>query len=225
MQGVGLITIENGLFLVAGSISYGMPLMVEIGIFFDLMVTVIVIGILSFRIHSTFDSLNTEKDAEFEGMTEMGWIWMLLVIPVATGLIAWRIKKIQTYVKKFQVAGAFLMLLVGITLAVHVLTGSPITGANGLVYVDALGAFNLSLIVLVGFTSSVYSVGYMRHELRKDAITGRHFRQYYLWFHLFLATMLAVSVVNNLGLLWVGIELTTLVSALLVAFYRKRNGS
>ncbi|MFC6604038.1 hydrogenase [Ectobacillus funiculus] len=61
MQGVGLITIENGLFLVAGSISYGMPLMVEIGIFFDLMVTVIVIGILSFRIHSTFDSLNTER--------------------------------------------------------------------------------------------------------------------------------------------------------------------
>ncbi|MFB9760400.1 hydrogenase 4 subunit F [Ectobacillus funiculus] len=150
----------------------------------------------------------------------MGWIWMLLVIPVATGLIAWRIKN-SNICEKFQVAGAFLMLLVGITLAVHVLTGSPITGANGLVYVDALGAFNLSLIVLVGFTSSVYSVGYMRHELRKDAITGRHFRQYYLWFHLFLATMLAVSVVNNLGLLWVGIELTTLVSALLVAFYRK----
>ena len=39
MQGVGLITIENGLFLVALSISYGMPMMVEFGIFFDMLVT------------------------------------------------------------------------------------------------------------------------------------------------------------------------------------------
>lgn len=67
MQGIGLITIENGLFLVAQSMSYGMPLMVELGIFFDVLVTVIVIGILSFRIHSTFDSLNTEKMQNLKG--------------------------------------------------------------------------------------------------------------------------------------------------------------
>ncbi|GAX89842.1 hydrogenase [Effusibacillus lacus] len=67
MQGIGLITIENGLFLVAESLSYGMPLMVELGIFFDILVTVIVIGILSFRIHSTFESLNTEKMQNLKG--------------------------------------------------------------------------------------------------------------------------------------------------------------
>lgn len=67
MQGIGLITIENGLFLVAQSMSYGMPLMVELGIFFDMLVTAVVIGILSFRIHSTFDSLNTEKMQNLKG--------------------------------------------------------------------------------------------------------------------------------------------------------------
>lgn len=67
MQGVGLITIENGLVLVAQSISYGMPMIVELGIFFDMLVTVIVIGILSFRIHSAFDSLNTEKMQNLKG--------------------------------------------------------------------------------------------------------------------------------------------------------------
>jgi hydrogenase-4 component F len=61
----------------------------------------------------------------------------------------------------------------------------------------------------------------MRHELRERVISERQYRRYFLWFHLFLATMLAVSVMNNLGLLWVGIELTTLVSVLLVAFYQK----
>jgi hydrogenase-4 component E len=67
MQGVGLITIENGLFLVALSISYGMPMMVEFGIFFDMLVTVIIIGILSFRIHSAFESLNIENMRKLKG--------------------------------------------------------------------------------------------------------------------------------------------------------------
>ena len=67
MQGVGLITIENGLYLVALSISNGMPMMVEFGIFFDMLVTVIIIGILSFRIHSAFDSLNIENMRKLKG--------------------------------------------------------------------------------------------------------------------------------------------------------------
>lgn len=67
MQGVGLITIENGLFLIALSVSYGMPMMVEFGIFFDMLVTVIIIGILSFRIHSAFESLNLEKLRNLKG--------------------------------------------------------------------------------------------------------------------------------------------------------------
>jgi hydrogenase-4 component E len=67
MQGVGLITIENGLFLVALSISYGMPMMIEFGIFFDMLVTVIIIGILSFRIQSAFESLNTENMRNLKG--------------------------------------------------------------------------------------------------------------------------------------------------------------
>lgn len=67
MQGVGLITIENGIFLIAESIAYGMPLVVEFGIFFDMLVSVIVIGILLFRIHSTFDSLDTEKMQKLKG--------------------------------------------------------------------------------------------------------------------------------------------------------------
>jgi hydrogenase-4 component E len=67
MQGVGLITIENGLFLIAESMGYGMPLMVELGIFFDLLITVVVIGILSFRMHSIFNSLSTEKMQHLKG--------------------------------------------------------------------------------------------------------------------------------------------------------------
>ncbi len=67
MQAIGLIVIENGLFLVTQSVSYGMPLVVELGIFFDLLVSAAVIAVLSFRIHSTFDSLNTDKMQNLKG--------------------------------------------------------------------------------------------------------------------------------------------------------------
>lgn len=149
----------------------------------------------------------------------MAWIWMLLGIPFVTGFLAWQIKK-QNVCNMVQVTGAFFMMLVGFAIAYQVFSGSLVTGGDGFIYVDALSAFTISLIVLVGFSASIYSVGYMQHEITTGAISERQFRLYYLWFHLFLFTMLAVSVMNNLGFMWIGIELTTLVSALLVAFYK-----
>src|SRR5699024_3416420 len=67
MQGVGLITIENGLFFLTISIFTGMPLVVELGIFLELLIMVIIIGILASRIHSAFHSLSTDKLTELKG--------------------------------------------------------------------------------------------------------------------------------------------------------------
>lgn len=67
MQGVGLITIENGLFLLTISIFTGMPLVIELGIFLELLIMVIIIGILASRIHSTFHSLSTDKLTKLKG--------------------------------------------------------------------------------------------------------------------------------------------------------------
>jgi hydrogenase-4 component E len=50
---------ENGLFMAALSLSYGMPLIVELGVFFDLMVAVLILGVFVFRINRTFDTLDT----------------------------------------------------------------------------------------------------------------------------------------------------------------------
>lgn len=67
MQGMGLIVIENGIFLVALSISDGMPFVVELGIFFDLIVTAVIIGSLSLKMHACRQSLDTEKLRKLKG--------------------------------------------------------------------------------------------------------------------------------------------------------------
>ncbi|MDP4126964.1 MAG: hydrogenase 4 subunit F [Bacillota bacterium] len=147
-------------------------------------------------------------------------IWLLLLTPLCTALLAWAIR-VQKLSEGIQVIGSLVTLIMGFQVAHKVFSGSPLSGMDHAIFVDALGAFSIVLIVIIGFVASLYSVGYMRHELHEEVITKRQFHQYYLWFHLFIGTMLASSVVNNLGLLWVGIELTTLISALLVAFYKK----
>jgi hydrogenase-4 component E len=60
-QVLALLSLENGLFLAAISLTYGMPLIVELGVFFDVMVAVIVLGILVHRIGETFESMDVSK--------------------------------------------------------------------------------------------------------------------------------------------------------------------
>jgi hydrogenase-4 component E len=67
-QVLALLSAENGLFLAAISLtSVGMPLVVELGIFFDLFVAVMVIGILVFRIRETFSSIDVERLNQLKG--------------------------------------------------------------------------------------------------------------------------------------------------------------
>lgn len=60
-QVVGFLVMENGLFLGATAAAYGMPLIVELGVFFDVLVAGLIIGIYTHRIQDAFDSLDTSK--------------------------------------------------------------------------------------------------------------------------------------------------------------------
>jgi hydrogenase-4 component E len=68
MQVLALLTVENGVILAAVSLAtYGMPLVVELGIFFDVMVAVMVLGILVYRIRESFSSMDTSKLTRLRG--------------------------------------------------------------------------------------------------------------------------------------------------------------
>jgi hydrogenase-4 component E len=67
MQMIGLLVMENGIFLAALVTTFGMPLVIEIGIFFDLMVGVLLMGIFAFRIRDTFEHLDVSKLRRLRG--------------------------------------------------------------------------------------------------------------------------------------------------------------
>ena len=66
-QLIGLITIENGIFLAGLIATLGLPLFVEIGIFFDLLVAVGVTAVLTLRINEQFDTMNTDELRRLRG--------------------------------------------------------------------------------------------------------------------------------------------------------------
>ena len=57
-QVVGFLAMENGLFLAATSATYGMPMVVELGIALDVLVGMVILGVFFFQIRDQFDSLD-----------------------------------------------------------------------------------------------------------------------------------------------------------------------
>jgi hydrogenase-4 component E len=66
-QVLALLTLENGIFLAATCLTYGMPLIVELGVFFDVLVAVLVLGILVYRIRESFESMDVSKLRRLRG--------------------------------------------------------------------------------------------------------------------------------------------------------------
>jgi len=59
-QLIGLLTMENGLFLSGLAITYGMPMIVEVGIFFDILMAALILGVFMYRINRTFESVSMD---------------------------------------------------------------------------------------------------------------------------------------------------------------------
>jgi hydrogenase-4 component E len=67
MQVIGLLVLENGIFLAALITTFGMPLIIEIGIAFDLLMGVFLMGLFVFRIRDTFDHMDVSKLRRLRG--------------------------------------------------------------------------------------------------------------------------------------------------------------
>ncbi|HEX7422483.1 MAG TPA: hydrogenase 4 subunit F [Terriglobales bacterium] len=125
---------------------------------------------------------------------------------------------------------AFAILLgLAIVLVAQVLRGGSVSLWNGFFYADALSALVVLLSAFVALVCSIYAVGYFRHEERSGALQeteevgGRlavdKLREYYALIPLMVFAMMLVALANNLGILWVAVEGTTLSSVFLVMFY------
>jgi len=115
-----------------------------------------------------------------------------------------------------NVASAFIVFLASLTL----LTGAPPPGLY--ILVDDLNIVFIVLNAFVGFTASVFSATYIAHEIETGRLTPANLRFYHAMYQFLLFSMNLALLANNIGLMWVAIELATLTTVLMVGVYRTR---
>ncbi|HEX7053568.1 MAG TPA: hydrogenase 4 subunit F [Burkholderiales bacterium] len=86
--------------------------------------------------------------------------------------------------------------------------------------VDDLNVVFIVLGTFVGFTTSVFSRSYIGHELETGRLTPAYLRFYHAMYQTLMFGMNLALLSNNLGLMWVAVELATLTTVLMVGIYR-----
>ncbi len=86
--------------------------------------------------------------------------------------------------------------------------------------IDDFNIYLVTLTTFVGFTTSIFSATYIGHELEIGRLTPTFLRFYHALYQAMLGAMNVALVANNIGLLWVGVEVATLATVMMVGIYR-----
>ena len=91
---------------------------------------------------------------------------------------------------------------------------------SDILIVDDFNIYLVTLTTFVAFTSSIFSASYIGHELETGRLTPNFLRFYHALYQAMIGAMNVALVANNIGLLWVGVEVATLSTVMMVGIYR-----
>lgn len=121
---------------------------------------------------------------------------------------------------EINILGSAATFIASVVLAMDVYANGPIITGNGFFFVDALNVYLSVLTAFVSMTTAIFSRNYMRIERAKGKVGHKGMRFYHAMFQLFIFAMLLALLTNNVGVLWISMELATLSTVLLVSLYR-----
>src|SRR3974390_438211 len=141
----------------------------------------------------------------------------LLLIPVVAAAIL-------ALLPDYRVSAALNLLAALFTLvtATSLFVVQPVSGQYLLV--DDLNKVFIVLTTFVGFTTSVFSASYIGHEIEIGRLTPAFVRFYHAMYQTLMFAMNLALVANNIGLMWVAVEVATLTTVLMVGIYRTHEG-
>lgn len=138
----------------------------------------------------------------------------VLVIPVAAAAVLAMLPGYRL-TARLNVLASLLTMLAALSLFV---AERPASGQY--LFVDDLNIVFIVLNTFVGFTASVFSASYIGHELETGRLTTANLRFYHAMYQVMMFGMNLAFVSNNIGLMWVAVELATLSTVLMVGIYR-----
>jgi hydrogenase-4 component F len=144
-----------------------------------------------------------------------GPVGALLVVPaVAVATLA--------LVSDYRLGAAINMLACALSLGAATALLFVDRPRSDLIIIDDFNIFLIVLTTFVGSTTSVFSASYIAHEIEIGRLTPTFLRFYHAMYQALLGAMSIALIANNIGLMWVGVEVATLSTVMMVGIYRTR---
>jgi len=143
-------------------------------------------------------------------------------LPAASGLLI-QLARTPRQADRLNIAGALATAAVALTLAVVALARSSAPTHGSWYLLDGATGVFLAVVAVVGLMSALASPAHLADHGHGLFRAMRSHAWYYLGYYLFWAALLALPLIDNLGIAWLLVEATTGASALLVAYSGRRN--
>jgi hydrogenase-4 component F len=138
---------------------------------------------------------------------------LVLLIPAVSCLLL-------ALIPGYRLGAALNVLASGATFAASVMLVSGERVQGEIFIVDDFNVYLVVLTAFVGFTTSIFSASYIGHEIEIGRLTPTFLRFYHALYQAMLCAMNVALTANNIGLLWVGVEVATLSTVMMVGIYR-----
>jgi hydrogenase-4 component F len=149
-------------------------------------------------------------------------LWILPLVPTVVGLAMLGVKD-RRLLNLLDIVSTSTIVMLVWAVAQAVMHAGPLRAVKTF-SADAVTVVFLGLIALLSVTTAIYTVGWMRREVASGGMAEHRLSKYFALTQVFIATMLITVLADNLGLLWITMEATTITSALLVGFRLDSNG-
>jgi len=126
----------------------------------------------------------------------------------------------RKFAPEINISGSAATFAAGLGLALEVYAKGPMLAGGKFFFVDAFNVYLAVLTSFVSMTTAIFSRRYMRREREHGRVGHVRMRFYHAMFQLFMFAMLLCLLTNNVGILWIAMELATLSTVLLVSLYR-----
>jgi hydrogenase-4 component F len=124
------------------------------------------------------------------------------------------------FIANYRIGAAINVIAAGVTFAAGVALLFVERVRSEILIIDDFNIYLVILTTFIGFTTSIFSATYISHEMETGKLTPVFLRFYHALYQAMLGAMNLALVANNVGLLWVGVEVATLSTVMMVGIYR-----
>ncbi|TLP35552.1 proton-conducting transporter membrane subunit [Arcobacter arenosus] len=152
-------------------------------------------------------------------------LFLILIVPLIISGLIWFLKKDLKILTSIHLGGAIIEAILGLAAVASVVNGKTYFIFDQMLFLDAVGGVFVTLIAITGVLVNIYSIKYMQWQVESAHITEKDVKLFFSLSHLFIFTMTFSVLANNIVLMWVAIEATTLSSVFMVAINKGKKST